>query len=430
MEINLFCMNCPKITVITVCYNAQDTLEQTIKSVINQSYQNIEYIIIDGGSKDDSLDIIRKYSNSITKWISEPDEGIYDAMNKGIVAATGDYIIFMNSGDHFFDNAVIEKVFFIPNISSYDVIYGNSVEIGKDGSSYFKYADPNPRNILKVSTTYRHGASFVKSSVHKKKLFDLSKKELIDFALDYNCIYSMYQDGFSFKKVDEIIIDYEVEGASSDLLKSIEYNYLIQHNRTNKLMLSLRKVKSRFRNFINKSKFTKCTYHLLMYVVNDIVAFIPSWHFRRFIYRRMGMIIGKRSVLNMKQYILTPRNVRIGEDCHINRGCIIDARGHIEIGNNVSISYGVSIMTGSHDVQSQTFNGLYLPIKIENNVWIGVNATILQNVKIGEGAVIAAGSVVTKNVKPYTIVGGIPAKVIGQRTKELNYKCKWVIPFV
>lgn len=96
-----------KISVITVCYNCVSVIEQTIKSVLEQTYPNIEYIIIDGGSMDGTVDIIKKYSDTVTYWISEPDNGIYDAMNKGIDMATGDYLNFMNAGDTFFEDKAI-----------------------------------------------------------------------------------------------------------------------------------------------------------------------------------------------------------------------------------------------------------------------------------------------------------------------------------
>ena len=100
-----------KISVVTVCYNAADTIEKTILSVLNQTYHDIEYIIIDGGSTDGTVEIIRKYADKIAYWVSEPDKGIYDAMNKGIEVATGEWINFMNAGDRFYKSDVIKLIF-------------------------------------------------------------------------------------------------------------------------------------------------------------------------------------------------------------------------------------------------------------------------------------------------------------------------------
>lgn len=112
----------PLISIITVVYNGQKYFEDTILSVINQTYDNVEYIIIDGGSTDGTLDIIRKYENKINYWISEKDNGIYDAMNKGIAVATGEWINFMNAGDMFFDNTILQKM---QKELSEDFVYGN-----------------------------------------------------------------------------------------------------------------------------------------------------------------------------------------------------------------------------------------------------------------------------------------------------------------
>lgn len=103
-------MELPKITVITVVYNRVDTIEQTISSVVNQTYPNIEYIVIDGGSTDGTVDIIKKYEKQIAYWVSEKDAGIYDAMNKGARVATGEYVEFLNSDDCFCSYNVIEQV--------------------------------------------------------------------------------------------------------------------------------------------------------------------------------------------------------------------------------------------------------------------------------------------------------------------------------
>ena len=100
-----------KVTVVTVSYNADKVIEPTIKSVVNQTYPNLEYVIIDGSSTDNTLNIIKKYSNKISAWYSEPDRGIYDGMNKGLDVATGDWIIFMNAGDRFLHKNVLKDFF-------------------------------------------------------------------------------------------------------------------------------------------------------------------------------------------------------------------------------------------------------------------------------------------------------------------------------
>jgi acetyltransferase-like isoleucine patch superfamily enzyme len=144
--------------------------------------------------------------------------------------------------------------------------------------------------------------------------------------------------------------------------------------------------------------------------------------------RLWGAHIGKGSFIMKRNYILNPNRLTMGTYSHVNRGCTLDCRGNITIGNSVSISHGAYIMTGSHDHQSKDFIGRFLPITIEDYVWIGVGAVILQNVHIGKGAVICSGAVVTKDVGDYEIVGGVPAKKIGERTRDLDYRCFWDMP--
>lgn len=166
------------------------------------------------------------------------------------------------------------------------------------------------------------------------------------------------------------------------------------------------------------------------YLCNDVFGKIPSWTVRKTYFRLLGIRFGKNSVFHLRQYIMDARKLVVGSNTHINRGCLLDARGGIKIGDSVSISFNVSLMTGSHKVNSKKFEGIFEPIVIEDYVWIGVNAVILQGLTIGKGAVVATGSVVTKDVLPFTIVAGIPAKVIGVRNNDLNYKCADGYPFL
>ena len=157
----------PIITIITVVYNAATILEKTIRSVINQSYQNIEYIIIDGNSQDGTLDVIKQYEEKIDYWQSEPDKGIYDAMNKAIELSTGQWISFMNAGDLFYDNETIKSVFVSEKMySGYNIIYGNTI-LQWDGFTEIK----NPGRDSEMP--FCHQSCFTKLSLLKKYKFDL-----------------------------------------------------------------------------------------------------------------------------------------------------------------------------------------------------------------------------------------------------------------
>ena len=130
------------LSIITINYNNVLGLKRTLESVTGQSYSNFEYIVIDGGSTDGSKEHILKYSDKISYWISEPDRGIYHAMNKGIAKASGEYLLFMNSGDLFYNNFILNEV--IDDISKYDLIYFDILI--RDGNK--EYPKVSPKNLI------------------------------------------------------------------------------------------------------------------------------------------------------------------------------------------------------------------------------------------------------------------------------------------
>jgi maltose O-acetyltransferase len=165
---------------------------------------------------------------------------------------------------------------------------------------------------------------------------------------------------------------------------------------------------------------------LVRYLTNRVVARVPFYAVRHAWYRRaLGMRIGEGSALLMDQYIYIRGRTRpgrtgitIGRWSIINQQCCLDGRGGLTIGDNVSISPGVWILTDSHDMEDPLFREALAPVRIGNNVWVGSRATILPGVTVGEGAVVAAGAVVAGDVAPYTVVGGVPARPIGTRSQR------------
>lgn len=154
-----------------------------------------------------------------------------------------------------------------------------------------------------------------------------------------------------------------------------------------------------------------------------LVGCFPSHHIRRFFYRLAGIQIGRGSTIHIGARFYDPRNIQIGEDSIIGEGVVLDGRDKLIIGNHVDIASEVMIYNSEHDVHDENFRPIYGPVVIEDYVFIGPRVIIQPGVRIGKGAIVAAGAVVTKDVSEFSIVGGVPAKVIGERKiKDLNYK--------
>jgi acetyltransferase-like isoleucine patch superfamily enzyme len=153
------------------------------------------------------------------------------------------------------------------------------------------------------------------------------------------------------------------------------------------------------------------------------VGHVPSHSFRKLFYKASGIKIGKGSTIHMWAGFYEPKNIEIGEDTMVGDHVFLDGRAELSIGNHVDIASSVMIYNAEHDLDSETFSAREEPVTISDYVFIGPRVIILPGVKIGKGAVVAAGAVVTKDVEPFTIVGGVPAKVIGERkNKDLHYR--------
>ena len=185
--------NKPLISIITVVYNGEKYLEETIQSVINQTYDNVEYIIIDGGSTDKTLDIIKKYEDKINYWVSEKDKGISDAFNKGVKVSQGDYINFQGDGDGFYTPDALEKVF--QNINPHEDIFVSAMiqRISPEGEELYrsKYVENFDKKSLLFKMSMPHQGLFThKSYFEKYGLFDINNI----FCMDYEHLLRAYKE--------------------------------------------------------------------------------------------------------------------------------------------------------------------------------------------------------------------------------------------
>lgn len=207
-----------KISIITVNYNNKRGLANTALSIASQTAHDIEWIIIDGGSTDGSVDIINEYKEHVTFWKSEKDNGIYNAMNKGISHATGDYVIFMNSGDTFVSCKCLEGV--MKRKISADIVIGDIVLSYEDGSHYYKQSPANlsVQRLLKESVP--HQSSFIKLSVLKQNGgYDESYTIISDYVF---CWRMIIEKSCSYEKLPIPIAYYDVTGISGR--NSVQYS--------------------------------------------------------------------------------------------------------------------------------------------------------------------------------------------------------------
>lgn len=202
----------PKVSVITVCLNCRKTIPKTLESIFSQNYENLEIIVVDGKSHDGTVSYLQSLGHRFAAFISEPDSGIYDAMNKGVKVATGDFIIFLNAGDRFAAPDVISQVF------SHGLVVGSELPPIITGRIQFEHNGKplnlfRPKNSGKEGLGLPHQATFVSSSLHKKYLFDTRYR----FVGDYELWRRLQSKGlFSVAYLDIIVSRFSVGGASTD----------------------------------------------------------------------------------------------------------------------------------------------------------------------------------------------------------------------
>lgn len=207
------------LSIITINFNNKDGLQKTINSVIQQSFKDYEWIIIDGGSSDGSEDVIKTHQSHFSFWCSEPDKGIYNAINKGLLHASGDYIQFLNSGDWLYNSTSLEKAFAQID-GKYDIYYGDMVQVN-DGGKLNPITYPDELGFLFFPyNNICHQATLYKRSLFDNNPYDESFRIVSDWAMNLKLLFN----GSTFKHINQYIVYYDNQGRSSaaDLKHHIE----------------------------------------------------------------------------------------------------------------------------------------------------------------------------------------------------------------
>lgn len=419
--------NKPLVSIITVVYNGEKHIEDTIRSLLSQTYDNIEYIIIDGGSTDNTLKIIQKYEDHIDYFISEKDNGIANAWNKGIALAKGELIGLLNADDMYASNTIeIVATEFRQERSSERLYYGvckfveNGFLLGINQKQFLS-------SRLIYGFGFTHTTCFVPLEIYQKIGYF---NENIKIAIDSDFLLRCYQKGIVFQQLSYSV--YMRRGGVSDQHSQRAYfeylDLLYFYKLISKVQVRIYKVLYAFysilrpivKSILLRNILRQCK-HSMVKGMNMIYNYIPTFYLKNGFLSFLRIVIGRNSYIHSPVLLYRYANLIIGNNTVINHSCYLDNRAKILIGNNVSIAHNVKIYTCGHDVQTPFFDLLCKDVIIEDYVVIFANVLIMPGVTISQGSVLYPGCVVTKNTEPYGIYGGVPARLIGKRNNLLCY---------
>ena len=419
-------MNKPLISIIIATFNAEKYLTSCLNSIKAQ-INIFEIIVIDGNSSDKTFEIIESYKEHIAYYISEYDNGIYDAWNKGIKQCRGKWIMFLGADDQLLPNAIKDYSDFINrhNTESIDLI-----------SSKAQYVD-NKDNLISIIGSKWTWPNFKYSmlishpgALHSRKLFAsigcfnskykicgdydllLRKKDKLKTLFLESLTVSMKTGGVSYST--KAIKETNSIRLSQGIISRPKYLFLILKElfifKTHTLRFSMRK------NLI------LILSGAIFYFINNLISQLPSHHLRNFFLKVMKLKKGQNTRIYGGFEFRNPWNIKIGNHTNIGHKVTLDGRAGIDIGDCVNISSEVMIWTWQHDYNDPNFKTTHGKVIIEDYAWLSARVIVLPGIRIGKGAVIAAGAVVTKDVDPFSLYGGIPAKKIGTRNRNLKYK--------
>jgi len=426
----------PLFSIIVATYNAEQNITQTLDSLLHLNWRDFEVVLIDNQSSDRTLLIAANYTTLNIKIISEPDSGIADAWNKGIQSSTGEWVIFLNAGDSIPKTHLQRAREALKGCENNIILFCDVtvVDVKNQLTRNIIGNYPSARKIKRGSLGFAHPGSFTGRGVFEKiGGFNTNFK----IAIDSDFLMRHFQIGGNFVKFNSTA--FMASGGISDLQfkKGISEHFsaAVNNGFTNLpmgkflsyLLPPLRAGARLARKYsIHPLRFTK---HFMISLLNSCGDALILYSLRRIYFALLKFKLGYMSSIGLGFKFYTLGNISIGQNTVINRDCLFDNRALIKVGENVSISRNVQIYTGGHNIKSEFFELTLSDVSIGDYAVIFSRSTILPGIKIGKGAVIYPGSVVTKDVHDFEIVGGNPATKIGIRNSNtLKYKLHYPYP--
>jgi len=424
-----------RVSVITVCFNAAKTIRQTLSSVVGQTYSNIEYLVIDGGSSDKTISIVEEYRASIDIIVSESDNGIGDAWNKGILRSSGELILLLNADDELFPDSIERMVAaYLDHQQPQAILYGETQFIDESG----RELSINRKAFERSRLADGFGFMFT-TCVFPRSLWDRvgSFDPKVSIAVDTDWLMRALDHN-----VELIACSYRIrmrEGGVSDKFKRrafAQYHRILRQHGFSRLALA--KARARHELALSvvalRQKHPDLVTQLVFIAVrlsNLLYNMIPTFALKRRVAFLLRMRLGKSSFVHAPIRTFGTGSITIGDHSVVNRHCYFDNRDTINIGSSVSIAHNVRIYTGGHDIDAHDFAFTKAPVRIDDYAVLFSNVIVQPGVVIGHGAVVLPGAVVTRDVAPYSVVGGNPARHVKDRPADLDYRFHydyWMAP--
>lgn len=424
-----------RISVIIATFNAGSLLGPTLQSLREQTSRNFEVILVDGGSSDDTMEVASTFADLSMCVSSESDRGIADAWNKGIRKAGGEWLTFLAAGDFFHSRHIERALEELDNASQRAVLFCDVQKVSTDGRllNRIRGNAPSGATIRRGGIGFGHPGSLV----HRLAFVEVGEfSERNRIAMDTDFLLRCYRAGYEFRQFRSCA--YMVEGGISDRQFARGMTEFFQSALALGLVSSRAatvrpRILSAVRPVFRAAR--KLTYavgrplkHWIVAVANLFTELLWPAVLRRAWFRLLGFSLGKSSSIGAGLRFYRTGNVRLGARSVINRNCLLDNRGLIQIGQDVSISRDVQIFTAGHELDSPFFEMRTREVCIADHAVILAGVRIMPGVRIGAGAVVYPGAVVSRDVPDRALVAGVPARVIGRRPASPRYRLDYEYP--